>query len=786
MYLLYGRKHAVTRYKKLIAIGAALVAAQLLFAACPGDRSPSQSATSLDLISFHGAARQLRETGWINLSSPLSSYYLARGWSHPYALSEEGPTVVVAVSQESVLRYRVLRPAGRWLSFIIRSVGRHGGPARQQIEVLAAGRRLALLEVGGREARVQMVHIPAAVQRVGDNELTFRFAFYVPNEGFVTSRQSYDEFPFPGVAAYFSELNIYFGDEEGYLRHEIRDEARAIQLVAGGRHLSQLPNSALCYAFDIKRGTRLALSGTVHGQRTERGELTVSVSSRTDAQPQWRELWSRGFSFASGETTHQFATDLPLDELADLTAELRFDVSSSERFSNAAVLWRRLRLEVPAQEEHSTAPPREPVRLSGGARHVVFIVLDAARPDHFGCYGDERGMTPRIDELAESSIVFRDAIAPAPYTIASIASLFSGLLPDSHGVRTTHSIFPEELENMPRAFKRSGYYTLALAGTQFITRRYGLTRDCDEVLYLRTDQDRADRVTTMSVETMEAGVAAAAASGKPVFIYAHFLPPHWPYRPPEPFRHHYIRDPQITYWRSWMIKALLDFGIIDAENPDVATHHRRYMNNLLYADHVTGQLLELLRRHGLYDDALIIVTADHGEAFGEHLSFGHNTTVYDGMIKIPLIVRVPGIERHGEAAQQVGLIDFFPTLAELFELDVEPVPFQGRSIAPLISGLKQEPSDFYYSRATGVDLIFTMRGQRFKYVHHDHREELFDLIADPGETVNVIERFPVLAAALRQRAMLMIASSAALRSDQGLEVELSPEDRRTLRDLGYF
>jgi len=75
----------VTGYKKLIAIGAALVAAQLLFAACPGDRSPSQSATSLDLISFHGAARQLRETGWINLSSPLSSYYLARGWSHPYA-----------------------------------------------------------------------------------------------------------------------------------------------------------------------------------------------------------------------------------------------------------------------------------------------------------------------------------------------------------------------------------------------------------------------------------------------------------------------------------------------------------------------------------------------------------------------------------------------------------------------------------------------------------------------------------------------------------------------------
>ncbi len=218
---------------------------------------------------------------------------------------------------------------------------------------------------------------------------------------------------------------------------------------------------------------------------------------------------------------------------------------------------------------------------------------------------------------------------------------------------------------------------------------------------------------------------------------------------------------------------------------DIRTHHGRYMNNLFYADYVTEQLLELLRRYELFEDSLIILASDHGESFGEHDTFGHNTTVYESMIRIPLIVRVPGVEPR-EVEQQVGLVDFFPTLVELLDLETEATHFDGRSIAPMLAGREQEPTDYYYARATSTKLIFTLRGERYKYVFDDYREALFDLATDPNEIRDISADHPVLATYLRQRGLFMVASNAALRTDEGKEVKLTPEEERELRNLGYL
>ncbi len=767
---------------KLTAAAATLLASLLLLTDC-GEQAADQAEGGLDLIALHGVARQLIETGGIDISSPLGHYYTERGWSRRFCDEQSGLTIIAAVTSSSILRYQVLRPAERWLEFNVSLQGPFKGPRRQRIRVFAGRRKLASFALRRGEDHTLLVRIPAEVQRAGENEIRFRFAKVRPNRLYLCDEESHRREPHPGIAAYFGEFKIFFGDAEGPWRDRIRDDIDVFSLSGDGRSLAQTPNSALTYAFEIARGTRLLLRGIQQASvgDEETGELTVSVSARTDTRPQWNQLWSRSISIGPFYSAGGFEADLQLDDYAGEIAELRFEVSASGAFSNARVLWERMRLLTPETEVQ--AQQSEPVRIGDGIRHVVVIVLDAARPDHFGCYGDERGMTPNIDALSENSIVFRNAVAPAPYTIASVSSIFSGLLPETHGVRDNTRVFPEELENMARAFNRGGYYTLALAGTHFVHRKYGITRDCDDVVLLYSSVIYEENISLMDEAAMEGAVAAAAASGQPIFLYAHFLPPHWPYDPPEPFDSHFDYDEQITYTRTWMLESLLQNRLIEPDHPDIATLHRRYMNNLVYGDYLVGQLLETLRRHGLYDDALVIVTADHGEEFGEHRFMDHNSDVYDTMIAVPFIVRVPGDGQQGEVRQQVGLIDLFPTFVELFGLDAGEVEFEGRSIAPLVAGREQETGDFYYSRASSQAIIFTLRGERYKFVHHHFRDELYDLNSDPEETHNIIDRHPVLATFLRQRGMLFISSRA---SEGVTQIEISPEERRALRDLGYF
>lgn len=801
----------------------ALTALSLFFGSCSGPSDEPVSGTELDLIRLHKTAKQLRETGWVNLSSPMSDYYLARGWSKPYSPAEGAAAETAAVAQEAVFRYNVLRSADRWLVFSVKPQGKHGGPAFQQVEVFIGGEKAEAFEISGDSFVERQVYIHKDKQQPGANEVLFKFSVFTHNEDFLSIRKNrHLKFPHPGVAAYFSEFRIYPGDQAGPMRLT-RDEINTFELGADGMSLRQWPNSELAFAFEIRKGTVLALDGAV--QAAERGvsdRVSVKVQARSDDKPEWRGVWVQEFEISPRESSHPFEANIGLDELTGDLYELRIGVYASNIFSQTSVDWRRIRLNITKEVETSggaaVESERAPVRLGDKVKNVVIIILDAARPDHFKCFNDDAVETaPNIERLAAKSVRFKSAIAAAPYTIASISTLFSGLNPETHGVRSLPreddddketpeeqeaetagnqdkagrnkkvlaEAFPKDIENLPRAFKRSGFFTLTLAGSKFIKREFGLTRDCDEVVYLRKVEDIRDQITTMDLEAMKEGVAKAAASGKPVFLYAHFLPPHWPYRPPQPYNNKFIQKPKFKYTRLWQLKELLDHRMFAEAGEDIETHHQRYLNNMYYADFVTQYLLDLLKEHGLYDNSLIFITSDHGEAFAEHGQIGHNTSVYEEMIAVPLIAWYPGV-KPAMVEQQVGLIDFFPTLVELFDLDAETSAFQGRSIAPLLVGGTLEPADYYYARAVGTNLIFTLRGERLKYVHDDFHEALFDLTKDPGEKNNIIGEHPVLAAYLRQRALMMIAYNSGLRGEGGEEFTLDPEDAEDLRGIGYL
>ena len=471
--------------------------------------------------------------------------------------------------------------------------------------------------------------------------------------------------------------------------------------------------------------------------------------------------------------------------------ELGISVVSNARFSNSTVVWKRLNLELSEDKDGATEKKSlEPVRLDKGVRNVIMIILDAARPDYFGVYGDDRELTPFIDRFAESATVFTNAVAAAPYTVASVSTIFSGVLPEIHGVRHGRAVYPEDLTNLAAEFKAKGYYTVAMAGLPFIKRKFGITRACDLEIYLRRKKDRSEGFSTMDPRSIKRGIESAAASGKPVFLYAHFLPPHWPYCPPEPFGDVENHDADANERERRRLRGGLNGGIISADDEALSVHRNMYQSNLRYADQVVKRTIELLRSNGLYENSMIIIAADHGEALGEHQALGHSSTVYDEMIRVPLIVRIPGVEPR-RVEQQVGLVDIFPTLRELFNLEVEETGFQGRSLAALFTGGEQTSGSYYYSRAVdnalGIDIDrirFSLRGERYKYIFNDFVEELYDLLNDPAESENIAGRFPVLASTLRQRGMLLIATASELAG--GEEVELLEDEEEELRNLGYL
>jgi arylsulfatase A-like enzyme len=154
------------------------------------------------------------------------------------------------------------------------------------------------------------------------------------------------------------------------------------------------------------------------------------------------------------------------------------------------------------------------------------------------------------------------------------------------------------------------------------------------------------------------------------------------------------------------------------------------------------------------------------------------------MIHVPFIAHFPGCEPE-TVDQQISWLDMYPTLLEMLEITIEKPVFDGRSIAPLFIGESIDNSVRYYSRAFGDKLKFTLRGSRFKYIHNDGVDLLFDLVEDPDELNNIAASYPALTATLRQRGLLLVAANTA-RSGGTTEVELTPDEERELKNLGYL
>ena len=491
------------------------------------------------------------------------------------------------------------------------------------------------------------------------------------------------------------------------------------------------------------------------------------------------------------------------------------------------------------------AAPRRP--------NLLLITIETFRADRMHANGYPRLTTPNLDRLARQGVNFEQAVAQAPFTLPSIATVMTGLTPPLHRVRNHPASLPPEVDTIAERLSASGYKTAAMTRHSWLRRKSGFDQGFDEY---------HNNKFSAGLDARSLSLAASdwlhANGDQPFFLWVHFIDPHFPYTPGYPYSTLYApehqEDSQVEHLKSLLERdlgdeflptpyadlsggpyldlvlryypdnaALLDFALRrrprgeiffgQAQYPEESLEEVRdlYDGSLVYTDDNLGRILAVVDELELTDDTLVAVVGDHGEALGEHgLYFTHDFSLYDEMLRVPLVIRMPGrIPAAAVVEQQVRLLDLAPTFLEL--LGVDPLrDIEGVSLAPLVEGgtlpflpafaesapyrrLFPEQTRVYYEGNLGKWRM--IRTERWKLILIPHPDgniyELYDLESDPGETVNLYDQLPGEVGKLMPLLREWLARDPDRNADRTAEEEealeaLDPAARQQLETLGYI
>lgn len=444
---------------------------------------------------------------------------------------------------------------------------------------------------------------------------------------------------------------------------------------------------------------------------------------------------------------------------------------------------------------------------------VLLISIDTLRPDVLGSYGSQRPNSPHLDEFARDSVRFRRAYAPSPWTIPSHASLMTSLEPDAVGAHAAEPV-PDAALTLPEVFAEQGFATGAVVNTIYLDRKYGFDQGFDEFEHHLGRKDAPESIARALDFLLQHG-------GRPRFFFLHLFDVHAPYLHPPPYdappeSDTGQPDEDILFLRRVHYHDHLPSL---SEVASVAALRARYEAGVNRVDDLLGGLFDALRDLGLYDDALILITSDHGEAFFERRVWvGHGLFLHESELRIPMFLKLPSRrDLEGTVVETpVSLLDVAPTLLDALGLEI-PDRFEGHSLIPLVEDPAIAPRFRRPIRATSSNTGGTssLHDGRWKYIqplalaeaevierHLKPEPEvrsdladrisggarLYDLHRDPEEKINLISEHPEiargLARALDEHHQAAARRRAQLRRGEG-GVILTPDEKARLRALGY-
>lgn len=465
--------------------------------------------------------------------------------------------------------------------------------------------------------------------------------------------------------------------------------------------------------------------------------------------------------------------------------------------------------------------------------NVVLVVLDAVRPDHLSCYGYWRPTTPNLERLCERDATrYTRAHSTSAWTPPAHASLFTGRYPSRHGVLANLPL-PPEVPTLAECLRRRGYYTAGLANMFHVSRQRGFARGHE---YYFTPFDlRTMRIPLLGERAVEFSSDMAAylfarlfydydpswrllrkavrqmRVSHPFYLFLNLNSAHSPYRAPRPFQGRFVRPRDLEGLDIARLRGLARragyaymAGAIEVSEREWNVLRGWYDEEIAWLDHLLGRMIAFLQRSGQYDNTLLIITADHGEQFGEHGLAYHTFGLYEGATRVPLIVKWPtGLQAAGGAEDDrlASLADVLPTICQIAGA-TGPPDVDGSSLLEAPDPQRPVFAEYYAGRALwdlveryaaggaavpghlGRALQAVWLGQRKLIVSSDGTVELYDLAADPEESANLAAREPETVALLRE-----LIEEHLLHPDQWSPEENEVHDdqvRRHLQALGYL
>lgn len=448
--------------------------------------------------------------------------------------------------------------------------------------------------------------------------------------------------------------------------------------------------------------------------------------------------------------------------------------------------------------------------------NILLLSIDSLRPDMLGCYGSKAGLTPNLDRLAESALLFRQAITGGSWTQAafpvlltsSYASWYGGCLGplsprrpspiatlSAHGYRTSgfstspllsrkqgyargfdsfSDLIPEERDPLLRRLK-GGEWMLRRPATHAVARAMGIS-------------SRPAR-NYVSAEILADEVCRALGRAEePFFIWAHFMDTHWPYHIEET-----LTEPSeiAQAWRDLVYMHRANRRGRDLTTAERSRFRQLYQEALRFTDAQVGRVLSQLRESGMAEDTVIVIVSDHGEEFLERSHWGHfEINLYDEILRVPLLIQLPASRGGERIERQVRTLDLMPTILDLCQCPLPP-GLEGISLAPLWTGRAEA-----YSAPESISEmwrthrhIVAIRTESRKYIWDSSQPnlpQLFDLKGDPSERSNIASDEPAEVAHLQSVVDSHIRRGRAGGEPGSEQVENDREVIRRLKDLGYL
>ncbi len=422
--------------------------------------------------------------------------------------------------------------------------------------------------------------------------------------------------------------------------------------------------------------------------------------------------------------------------------------------------------------------------------NVILITLDTLRADHMGSYGYNLKTTPKLDVFGEQSTIFTNCASTAPYTAPAVWSMMTSTYRTVHsvGVPGKPKIIPDQ-ETLAKILSRNGYLTAAFVSNSVLHRKrrfwQGFRIYDDTYTSFPLSRGVIERTAEKTNEYVFGFLDAIGE--RRFFLWVHYQDPHGPYIPPERYLR---RIPERMSRDDQKVLPVTDndgrngipmYQYIPGHNSP-ADYRIRYNGEIAYADDLIGDLLEQLKKRGLWDKSVVIFTADHGEAMGEHgYYFCHGHDLTEDLIHVPLIMHVPGMDHVQKVDELVSIIDLAPTVLAAAGLEDE-LKGAGMNLLPLIEG-RERRLDREHIIAEDLSNRICFRSREMKYIAGPDGERLYDLSVDPDESINILADSPELAAHWRA-----IHEDYLCREEQRSETSprYAPRDVENLRSLGYI